>query len=271
MIVDYLRENMGIKTIGCHGESIGGLVATHIARWKNLDFLCADRTFESLISVGKALAGRGIGLLFRLVTGWDDRLVQDFLESKCYKMITFDPYDEVIPYLSSLQYGITSRVVQTKLGITKGEPKRPVDKGPYRIYSPLGWIMRIKKIVYGIQNELFTGKVNRNLKDEYGPSLPKEQVEVLYQALTRLYKIFDIYKKIRYDSFFSQPIQMVNVSEPAGILEPSSQDNEKQAVLDAEKNNSKSITKGRYDNLYDQDAHKDLSLFWFLTHVNYFL
>ncbi len=42
---------MNIKKIGVHGESIGGLIAAHVAKKKNLDLLVADRTFSSMDNV----------------------------------------------------------------------------------------------------------------------------------------------------------------------------------------------------------------------------
>src|SRR5574343_1606113 len=47
-IFEFLRTKKQIKTIGIHGESLGGAVACYLA-WKcSPDFLFADRTFSSL-------------------------------------------------------------------------------------------------------------------------------------------------------------------------------------------------------------------------------
>lgn len=208
--MDYLREDMGIEIIGCHGESIGGIVATHLARWKDLDYLCADRTFASLFTVGRLSFGRGLCLLYRIITGWDDRLVLDFLESKCYKVITFDPKDEVIPFLCSLQHGITSRIIQTRLGFTAGEPVRPTEKGDYRIYSPFGWISRIKRLVYCIRSEMFVEKMDKKMKQDYG-SLPKEQMKALYKALTRVYDLYETFGFLKNDTNIKKHRRMVSI------------------------------------------------------------
>jgi hypothetical protein len=40
-----------VKLLGVHGESLGGMIATHIAKNMSVEFLFADRTFSSLSDV----------------------------------------------------------------------------------------------------------------------------------------------------------------------------------------------------------------------------
>ena len=47
-VVDYLREHYPGCKIGVTGESMGGHVACLLAQNKQLDLLCADRTFNRL-------------------------------------------------------------------------------------------------------------------------------------------------------------------------------------------------------------------------------
>lgn len=110
-IIDYLRNELGIKRIGIHGESIGGLVASHIAKTKDIDFLCADRTLYSISKVGEKSFNPKLTKLFRMLTLWDDVQLTDYLDSKCYKLITFDPRDEVIYLFGSLLYGVTNAFI----------------------------------------------------------------------------------------------------------------------------------------------------------------
>ena len=45
----YVRQRVGAYArVGVHGSSIGGVVATHLARKGLVEFLFADRTFRSL-------------------------------------------------------------------------------------------------------------------------------------------------------------------------------------------------------------------------------
>lgn len=72
---------MGIKLIGVHGESLGGLVATHLAYSKKLDFLIADRTFSCLSDVAHYGMGKIFKILFKLFTNWDKELGSEYLEA----------------------------------------------------------------------------------------------------------------------------------------------------------------------------------------------
>lgn len=45
-VFDYLKQTVKVKgIIGAHGESLGGYVASHLAKSKKLDFLLIDRSF----------------------------------------------------------------------------------------------------------------------------------------------------------------------------------------------------------------------------------
>jgi len=54
--------------------------------------------------------GKIIGPLYRLFTTWNDKIYDDYLGAKCYKVITFDPRDEVIPALAALKFGVTKKI-----------------------------------------------------------------------------------------------------------------------------------------------------------------
>eukprot|EP01017_Pseudomicrothorax_dubius_P004324 TRINITY_DN10843_c0_g1_i2.p1 TRINITY_DN10843_c0_g1~~TRINITY_DN10843_c0_g1_i2.p1 ORF type:complete len:812 (+),score=218.85 TRINITY_DN10843_c0_g1_i2:289-2724(+) len=113
-VVDYLRSTMNVRKLGVHGESLGGMVAAHVAAKKNLDFLCADRTFSALRDVVRHGLNRVIEGIYLSITFWSQRVCGDYLDTKCYKVITFDPKDEVIPARSSLAFGITEELLMRK-------------------------------------------------------------------------------------------------------------------------------------------------------------
>ena len=50
-VIDYLRNTLGIKKLGLHGHSIGGLSAVLLANRKKVELLIADRTFSSIADV----------------------------------------------------------------------------------------------------------------------------------------------------------------------------------------------------------------------------
>lgn len=49
--MDYARQAYSPSRIGMQGESMGGAVATAVARSRQTQFLCADRTFSRLSMV----------------------------------------------------------------------------------------------------------------------------------------------------------------------------------------------------------------------------
>lgn len=187
-IVDYLRKNLKVKKIGIHGESIGGLVAIHVAREKNVDFLCADRTFKNLSDVGKLSFGSLLGYFYRMVTLWDDNIPTDYIQSNCYKVITFDPKDEVIHALSSLKYGVTKKALEGKLGLY-GEPINPFITRAQSFWSPLKLAETFKKFMFVLKFTLYENKVDNQLDQTY-QILGKEQTLALYGALHRISELF---------------------------------------------------------------------------------
>lgn len=63
-IYDYLKNVLKYEKIGVHGESLGGMVAVHIASARQVDFLCADRTFSSLPDVAEHGFSKKLKILF---------------------------------------------------------------------------------------------------------------------------------------------------------------------------------------------------------------
>ena len=119
-VINHLRTELGVKKIGVHGGSMGGFVACHLARYCNLDYACVDRTFSSLVNVARYSFGRALSHLFSIITRWNDDTSENFIQAPCFKVVTFDPKDEVIQLQASLRYSITKRVIERILGIESG-------------------------------------------------------------------------------------------------------------------------------------------------------
>lgn len=187
-IVDFLRKDMGMRKIGVHGESLGGIVTTHIARAKNIDYMCADRTFASLSSVAEISFGDILAKIFRLSTLWDDQIARDYLQANCYKIITCDPKDEIIHMMASLKYGVTSRVIQQKLGY------KDVIPVPDLMEDRSSWVFRIgnlfQKFVLAVKREFQFKKIKQGIA-EYNELLNKDQTLALYCAFNRICELFD--------------------------------------------------------------------------------
>ncbi|OMJ78947.1 hypothetical protein SteCoe_21119 [Stentor coeruleus] len=130
-IVEFLRDTKKVKLLGIHGESLGGIVATHIARIYEVDFLFVDRSFDRLNEVVKYSFGKWATVIMKLVSRWDTNSALDYLYVNCYKIISADPQDNMINDLVSLKSGVAIRLIETRgLEIAEGiKPARlDIDK-----------------------------------------------------------------------------------------------------------------------------------------------
>ena len=196
---------------------MGGLVATHLARWKHLDFLCADRTFESIFKVADYTAGRLLGMCLRFITAWDNRVVSDYLESSCYKIITFDPRDEVIPFLCSLQHGVTVKTIQAKLDILVNEPSKPIEKELYRIFSPYRYVVWVQKLIYCIKMEIIAYQVESRLRG--WSILSQDQATAVFKAFERVFELFETFS-LSQDNFSPVNRQLKSLKAPFNRVSP---------------------------------------------------
>jgi hypothetical protein len=153
VMLDFLQDR-GVKRLILHGESIGGMMACHVAaRFTNghtsagsavaspgkagngnvskgkkndsigantgsnsgssmsLELLVCDRTFASLDSVAERLLGAWASFGLRWVMGWRTDVVQDYLDTKCARVILQDPNDQIVYHSSSLKSGVAARAI----------------------------------------------------------------------------------------------------------------------------------------------------------------
>ena len=106
VLINYLKNVKNCKIIGIHGESLGGTIATHLAKVSNVNFLFADRTFASLSNAARYNFGKFAEILFRAVGPKDSNSVKDFFDVNCFKIISCDCNDMMINNLGSLKAGI---------------------------------------------------------------------------------------------------------------------------------------------------------------------
>ncbi|KAL4466866.1 hypothetical protein ABPG74_010463 [Tetrahymena malaccensis] len=112
-IVDYLREHEKVGLLGSHGQSLGGMVACHIAAKKNLDFLCADRTFSCVSDIAYYSMPSFFKQIVRLLTSYDVWSPINYYKANCYKILAYDPKDNIIIYMSSLKNGVSKQIAQS--------------------------------------------------------------------------------------------------------------------------------------------------------------
>lgn len=100
-MLKFLIEEIGVKgKIGCFGRSIGGTIATHLANNypEFIDFLFIDRSLGSLnvMSESNFLGDYAPKILNYLSQNWVMESDKNFLEAKCFKMLTQDPQDTIV-------------------------------------------------------------------------------------------------------------------------------------------------------------------------------
>lgn len=72
---------MKFKTIGVHGESIGGLVASTIAKSRAIDFICCDRTFACIADVARYgfTHAKWLHYVLRIFTNWNFNVANNYM------------------------------------------------------------------------------------------------------------------------------------------------------------------------------------------------
>lgn len=105
-IYDFLSKVKMYQKIGIHGESIGGMVASYIGSKNPISFLFTDRTFCSLPDLVHSRIRPLNKYVFKCLSRWEDNTMGDFVSAECYKVLSCDPNDEIIPEKASLKGGI---------------------------------------------------------------------------------------------------------------------------------------------------------------------
>ncbi|CAI5747309.1 unnamed protein product [Peronospora destructor] len=142
-IVDYLKKVRKIKRVAVHGESIGGLVATYVARMSpHVSVLIADRTFSTVPALAQRMIARWAGTVVDWFMRWETDNVQNYLDATCAKLLCSDPCDEIILDGASLKSGVA---LNLELGDkTFNLPRqREADGSPTSQASPANILLKI--------------------------------------------------------------------------------------------------------------------------------
>ena len=230
-IVKYLRTECNVKKIGAHGQSMGGFVVSHLAKHANLEYACADRTFSSLSNVAGKMFGPFVEKLFLWTTGWSDDSGKSFSDANCFKVLCFDPKDEVIPYLASLRSGVTNSVAERLLELDSGAEPQNSPKKRTSVFTLRGLSMMKIQLRSWFQPE--SKQLRSRSSQEYQEILTSAQLSALYSALSRIVEIYkedakiDSFSRRQYQSssLFKQQIELISrPAEPPTNLEASSDD-----------------------------------------------
>jgi len=127
----HILSQTDVKSLVVHGESIGGLAASHTGRKLSedrrlkdkLSLLICDRTFCNLEAVAQRLVGGWSGYAIRMLAPfWSTDVVGDFLAATCPKIVANDCADAIIADTSSLKAGISfwKEIKERTASSTKG-------------------------------------------------------------------------------------------------------------------------------------------------------
>lgn len=114
-VLEYLVQHMKVTSIILHGESIGGMVAAHIAcrsKYKHMvKMLICDKAFGSLDAVASRMLGSWASIGLRYIGHWYTNVVLNYFECSCPKVCLQDPNDEIINHTASLKVAFASLLV----------------------------------------------------------------------------------------------------------------------------------------------------------------
>jgi len=117
-VLNFVVNKLGLRgKLGVCGRSLGGVAAGHLARTypTYISVLIMDRTFSEVEEVGKkTLLGKPVGLLFSLFTmNWETLNPENYCLSPCFKILTCDPFDDIVQEYASLAVGVAKRLCLT--------------------------------------------------------------------------------------------------------------------------------------------------------------
>ena len=93
-----------------HGESMGGMIACHVAKQCDPNLLIVDRTFSSLAAAGGHLLAWWAEPGMNYTTFWDTNSVQKYISTSCPKILLQDPEDKMIANMASLKSGVAKEL-----------------------------------------------------------------------------------------------------------------------------------------------------------------
>ena len=187
LIIDFLRKELKPQRIGVHGQSLGGVLASHLANKCQLDFLCADRTFYSLSEVVSYSFSWFAAKFFQFVSDWNSNIALKYTRSKCYKIVTYDPKDEIINFMSSLQTGILKEVIYDRVSNKVDEfESKNVETGKLQQFF-INFINCLKKKASILKNEHIFQKDFDNYYENY--YFAPNEFNLLYNAFLHIMEV----------------------------------------------------------------------------------
>ena len=111
-IYDYISSNYQYKKIGVQGLSIGGVAACHLARYRKIDLLIADRTFGSVKDIlNNFPCGKIIYYFAKIIFITFVDNTNNFMKVNCKKILMNDAEDRTIIDPISLKTSISKQII----------------------------------------------------------------------------------------------------------------------------------------------------------------
>jgi pimeloyl-ACP methyl ester carboxylesterase len=160
-VLDFVVNKMKLKgKIGVYGRSLGGIASTHLANKypQYVKALIADRTFCELdLLAERRVLGRCTKFLFKLISfNWRALNDRNFIEAKCYKIVTCDPQDDVVENMSSLNVGIAMKYAVNQYREDKWR----------KFFDNLWLLYQLEDVLFGklkeVEKDDLPNKVNRS-------------------------------------------------------------------------------------------------------------
>ena len=115
-VAEHIIGTAGVAQLFIHGESIGGMTASGVAKYltnrpstqDKISLLLCDRTFCNLEAIAQRLVGQWTANAIRALTFycWSTDVAGDFLASRCPKIVANDAADAIIADDASLKAGV---------------------------------------------------------------------------------------------------------------------------------------------------------------------
>ena len=112
-IYDYMKSLGSYEKIGVHGISIGGIPACYLASKRDINLLVSDRNFGYIADIIKDYYfGEILIKIYKMFFFSNSCTIEDFINTKCYKIIINDPNDQIVKEFGSLKSGISEYIIK---------------------------------------------------------------------------------------------------------------------------------------------------------------
>jgi uncharacterized protein YutD len=106
-IYDYMKSLGSYEKIGVHGISIGGIPACYLASKRDINLLVSDRNFGYIADIVKDFYfGEILIKIYKMFFFSNSCTIEDYMNTKCYKIILNDPNDQIVKEFGSLNQEI---------------------------------------------------------------------------------------------------------------------------------------------------------------------